>query len=313
MSADGAEATRVAYLVMSHAHPHQVLRLARSLRAGSPAAPVVIHHDDRQSCLDEAALDALGGVQLVRPPTAVSWGWASQLDMVLRCFGWLLDRVTFDWMVLLSGQDYPIRPLAEIERDLTAGPYDGYVEGVKVAPPPWTRGHVDQFSRRYFYRYRSIREPGPRLRRAVTAARPVLVLRDMPWGVLLGRRCAVPFSPVLTCRRGSDWLSLSRRAVEAVLGAARSRPELLRHYRRTILPTESFPQTVLHAAPGLRLSTDTRRFTSWTHGSAHPDVLRLADLERILTSGADFARKFDIMVDHGVMDELDRVVGARRA
>jgi hypothetical protein len=136
------------------------------------------------------------------------------------------------------------------------------------------------------------------------------VLREMPWGVLLGRRCGVPFSSSFPCRRGSDWLSLSRRAVEAVVRAARSRPELVRHYRRTVLPTESFPQTVLHAAPDLRLSTATRRFTSWAQGSPHPDVLRLADLERIVGSGADFARKFDAGVDGAVMDELDALVGA---
>jgi len=183
-----------------------------------------------------------------------------------------------------------------------------------VAPPPWTRGAVDEFASRYFYRHRAIRRPGARLRRAVAAARPLLVLREMPWGFLLGRRCGVPFSPSFPCLRGSDWLSLSRRAAEAVVRAARSRPELVRHYRRTVLPTESFPQTVLHATPGLRLSTATRRFTSWAaDGAPHPEVLRLADLERILGSGADFARKFDETVDAGVLDELDAVVGARAA
>jgi Core-2/I-Branching enzyme len=307
--AEPSGAACVAYLVTSHARPAQVLRLVRRLRTGSPDAPVVIHHDDRLSRLDEGALAALGGVQLVHPPTAVAWGWASHLDMLLRCVSWLVDRVAFDWMVVLSGQDYPVRPLAEIERDLASGPFDGYVEGEEVAPPPWTRGPVDEFSVRYFYRYRPIRQPGEAVRRALVAARPVLALREMPWGLLLGRRCGAPFTPALRCRRGSDWLSLSRRAAEVVVDAARARPGLVSHYRRTVLPTESFPQTVLHAAPELRLSTDTRRFTSWKRGAAHPEVLRLADLEVILASGADFARKFDMMVDRRVMDELDRLAG----
>jgi hypothetical protein len=82
----------------------------------------------------------------------------------------------------------------------------------------------------------------------------------------------------------------------------------MRHYRRTALPTESFPHTVLHAEPGLRLSSDTRRFTSWPDRSAHPAPLRVADLDRILSSDADFARKFDLTIDPLVMDELDRVV-----
>jgi core-2/I-Branching enzyme len=311
MSADRAASPRFAYVIMSHVHPPQVLRLAQRLRAGSPAATVVIHHDDRHSRLDDAALEALGSVHVLRPPTRVRWGWTSQLDVLLRCLERLVAEVRFDWMVMLSGQDYPIRPLPDIERDLATGPYDGYIEGIPVARPPWTRGPIDQFSARYYYRYRPVREPGRLLRRSVTAARPLLVLRDMPWGVLLGRRSRAPFSPSLPCRSGADWFSLSRRAVEAVVRAARWRPELLRHYRRTILPTESFPQTVLYADPGLRLSGDFRRFTSWPEGDLHPRVLRLADLGEILSSGADFARKFDMTVDSRVMDELDRVIGVR--
>ena len=68
-------------------------------------------------------------------------------------------------------------------------PYDGYVEGIEVAPPRWTRGELDEFSRRYFYHYRPIRNPGAILRRAIAAARPALLVRDMPWGVVLGRYC----------------------------------------------------------------------------------------------------------------------------
>jgi hypothetical protein len=187
----------VAYVVTSHRYPEQVLRLARTLRAGSPDAPLLIHHDDRQSQLDVAVLAGLGDVQLVQPPTAVAWGWASHLDMLLRCFAWALERVPFDWLTVLSGQDYPIRPLAEIERDLLDSPYDGYVEGIEVDPPRWTRGKLDEFSRRYFYRHRSIRNPGAVLRCAIAAARPALLVREMPWGVVLGRRCAAPFSPAL--------------------------------------------------------------------------------------------------------------------
>jgi Core-2/I-Branching enzyme len=301
----------VAYVVTSYRYPEQVLRLARTLRAGSPDAPLLIHHDDRRSQLDVAALAGLGGVQLVRPPTAVAWGWASQLEMLLRCFAWALERVAFDWLVVLSGQDYPIRPLAEIERDLLDSPYDGYVEGIEVCPPRWTRGELDEFSRRYFYRHRPIRNPGAVLRRAIMAARPALLVREMPWGVVLGRRCATPFSPALPCRRGADWLSLSRRSVEVVVRAAQTRPELMRHYRRTVLPTESFPHTVLHAEPTLRLSSDTRRFTLWPSRSAHPAPLTVADLDRILGSSADFARKFDPTIDPVVIDELDRAVTGR--
>ena len=83
---------------------------------------------------------------------------------------------------------------------------------------------------------------------------------------------------------------------------------MLDHFRRTILPTEALPHSVLYADPALRLSGDTRRFTRWDTGAAHPHVLGLDDLEPMLASGLDFARKFDATVDARVLDELDRVL-----
>jgi hypothetical protein len=89
-----------------------------------------------------------------------------------------------------------------------------------------------------------------------------------------------------------------------VAGAA---PELVRYYWRTILPTESLPHTILHAS-GLPLSGDTRRYTAWAPGSPHPALLTAQDLDAILASGADFARKFEPGAP--VLDALDRVVFA---
>jgi hypothetical protein len=120
----------------------------------------------------------------------------------------------------------------------------------------------------------------------------------MPWGTLVGRRVRGPGLPV---RRGADWLTLSRRAVEVVVGA----PALVRYYRRTPVPTESLPHTLLYAS-GLRLSGDTRRFSRWTAGDPHPAVLGMEDLDAILGSRADFARKF--APGAPVLDALDRVV-----
>jgi hypothetical protein len=274
---------RVAYVVFSHQYPEQVLRLFRVLRAGSPGARLISHHD---GSLDLAGL----GVERILPPTRVSWGGSSQLAMMLRGLRFALDG-EFDWLVLLSGQDYPLRPLAAIERDFVASGVDGFVEGVVVA----SEGD-DEFTRRYFYRYRRVR---PLVGRAL---RPLLPTRVLPGGVLVGHRVTPPLLPV---RRGSDWLSLSRRAVQAVVDA---RPEVLEHFRRTVAPTEGFPQTVLYADPGLRLSGDTRRFTRWVDGASHPEVLGVGDLSSMLASGLDFARKFDPTVDSRVLDELDRVV-----
>ena len=57
--------------------------------------------------------------------------------------------------------------------------------------------------------------------------------------------------------------------MQRVTGVA---PAVLDHYRRTILPTESLPHTVLYADETLRLSGNTRRYTNWATGAAHPKL-----------------------------------------
>ncbi|MBE2318648.1 hypothetical protein DVA67_021900 [Solirubrobacter sp. CPCC 204708] len=285
------------YVVLSHQYPDQVLRLVRTLRRGSPACTIVLHHDDRRTRVDEAALRALG-VERVLPATPVGWGGPTQLQALRRSLRQAL-RGRFEWLTVISGQDYPLRPLADIERRWRESGFDAFVEGAPVAPPAWTRGETDEFGRRYFYRYRQVRPPGRAVRRAVAAARPLLTLRDMPWGTAIGLRRR---GPGVTVRRGTDWLTLSRRAAELV---AEPPAALLRYYERAIVPTESLPHTALYAS-GLRLSGDPLRFSTWSPGAAHPAVLGREDLDAMLASGADFARKFEPGAP--VLDELDRVV-----
>lgn len=301
--------TVVAYCVISHQLPGQLLRLVRAIRSLSPQAPVLLHHDARGPSIDRRALGALGEVQLLPPEPAVEWGRGSQLDLQLRCLREAADRVDPDWLVLLSGQDYPVRRLDVVERELATADVDGFVEGHLVTPPAWRRDAGDDFARRYFYHWRPVREPGRLGRRLVVAARPVLALRDLPSGVVVGHRARTPFTAAMPCRRGSDWLTLSRRSVRTVLRAAAERPGLVTHFRRTVSPTEAFAHTVLHAEPGLSLSGDIRRHTAWRPGSANPRVLDVSDLDAILASNTDFARKFDERVDARVLAELDRVLG----
>lgn len=300
---------RVAYLITSYKLPDQVLRLASILRKGSPDAWIVVHHDDRSCSLDPVGLQPLG-VRLIKPPSAVAWGEFSQLAMVLRCLTWLLTHADFDWLALISGQDYPVRPVADIERSLDVADLDAFI-GTDRCERPAFRRTIDQFAIRYHYRWRRIpfTVPAP-LVRAAAKGRPFLSSRVLPTGTWLGIPALhSPFGSELICHCGPDWFTLSRTAVEAVDRFVRARPGVLDFYRRTLIPTESFVHTVLANDSSLRLSSDDRRYRVFdANHRTGPRVLRSQDLQSILASGADFARKFDETIDGAVLDEIDRRV-----
>ena len=273
---------RVAYLILSYTPPE---RLVRTLRAGSPEAVIAVHHDDRRC--------ALGEVDALRiDPRPIEWGHGSQLAAVLRCLRWVHERADFDWLVLLSGQDHPVRPLPAIEASLTGA--DAFIQSAPVAPLRFRRGREDEFARRYRFRWR----PASARAAALAAkADPLLHVRRLPSGTFVG----LPARPPLPPFHGSDWFTLSRRAVETVLAAP---AEVVDHFLHTIVPTEAFVQTVL-AHSGLRLNGDNRRYVRFEGSAANPRVLGPADLDAALASGADFARKFD---DPAVLDAIDRLV-----
>jgi hypothetical protein len=274
----------VAYLILSYTHPALVERLVGTLRAGSPGAVIAVHHDDRRCALGE--VDALR----IEPPSRIEWGHGSQLAAVLRCLRWVRERADFDWLVLLSGQDYPVRPIPQIEAELTAAPVDAFIRHAPVAPVRLRRGGVDEFARRYGYRWRPV--SSTRLARLD----PLVQVRRLPSGTYAGFPARLPL-PVF---HGSDWFTLSRRAVETVLAAP---PAVVDHFLHTIIPTEAFVHTVLANSP-LRLANDHRRYAVFEPPSApSPRVFGVADVDEVLASGADFARKFD---DLAVLDEIDR-------
>jgi hypothetical protein len=245
----------------------------------------------------------------MEPPWPVSWGDASQLAMVLRCLEWLLWHSDFEWVVLLSGQDYPIRPVAAIETSLAEADVAAFIEALPCDRPPFRR-NIDDFSGRYHYQWRRLPDPIASVGRVAQKGRPFARARELPNGMWIGvPAMRSPFGRDLVCHHGSDWFTLSRAAVEIVHRFLRGRPEVLRHYRRTLIPTESLVQTVLANEDSLRLSGDNRRYLVFDAGHRpRPRVLRVGDLDKMLDSGADFARKFDESIDVAVLDEIDRRV-----
>lgn len=314
--------TRVVYLVCSHSNPDQVLRLVTLLRNASATSRVVIHHDEAVSHLDRGSLVGLDRVHLL-DPMPIGWGTFSYVEMVLRCMRWTLANLEFDWLVLLSGQDYPIQPVSQIEASLASTEYDGFVKGFPVTEPGSRPD--EEGLRRYFYRYHRVPLPAFLLPRRSSSegvvSKAARNLRDVQpllsvkrafgsSGVQVGlRRLRTPFTAQFRCYRGSTWFTLSSECVAVLDRFVRGNPGYVRYYRRTWIPEESFIITILLNNPRLKLFRDHKRFIRFrAQGAWHPEVLTVEDLEPMLASGQHFARKFDVTMDERVLNLLDERV-----
>ena len=254
----------------------------------------------------------------------------------LKAIDWILGREPFDWMIYISGQDYPIMPLSRIEDFLDKTEYDGFVSAHRtdaaVLPeevfPRWYFYHW------YFYRIYKFKIP-PRLYRLIpiikrkhesrvslgeTARRvqpnqtlPLLRIKYSRPGrhvMLCLRRLSNPFNSDLHCYHGPSWWTLSYRAIHAVRQFIRENPDYLRYYKRTHLPEESFFLTILMNNSSLKICNDNKRYVRWNQKPApHPAVLTAADFPQIVSSECHFARKINQAIDKTLFDLLDQHIG----
>lgn len=286
----------VVYVVISHRNPEQVVRLVRVLREG-PSSRVLVRHDPRGERLERNQIEAAGGEPL-EDRIKVRWGGWSQLKLILACLREAAERHDPDWTLILSGQDYPLRPLADIEADLDASPADARLGSVRQVETHRPAAGEDEFFLRC--RYRHYARPRVFPSSLPRSIRPLAYARELP--PLVGVRRTVP-AP-LRFFASADSLTLGRAGMRAVLGASAHR-RLMRHFRRVAVPSESFFASVLVGDPSLIVERDNRRFASFAHGAAHPDTLTSKDYDRLLASGADFARKFDVRAEPRVLAMLD--------
>jgi len=277
----------VAYVVLAHHKPEQLVRLLRRLQ--SPHATYVVHYDARSDDASyETVRDAFAGCAPVgfldRQPCR--WGGWSLVAVVLRALADLVRRdVPFEHAVFLSGQDYPLAPAGDIETFLAQRRGTSFMSR---EPLPWdawgARGGLDRIENLHVERWHAIR--GRTLRIRLPAR------RRLPDGLR-------PYG-------GSAHWCLARNAVEHVVRVVRDRPEVVRFFRRVWIPDEIFFQTILMSSDlAGTVVNETLHYTSWRSGSARPDVLTARDLPALLASGKLFARKFDADVDARVLDLLD--------
>jgi hypothetical protein len=302
---------RVGYLLQTHRDPLQIARLVATLGRMSPRALVLVAHDASGCELDPRTLRGAAEVRHLTVAGPVRRGYLSMLEPYFQAVELLRrETIDYDWLVYLSGQDYPTQPLARTEARLAASDADGFLRFWPALGPQAAWGRRRQGFLRYYYRYRDAppwSTPLLRLLKALNGLQSLVHVHRV-YGRRVGVRARrTPFDAGRVCYGGWQWTTLRRACAESILDAARGgEPELLEHFRCTICPDEAWAQTVLVNAGRFRLVDDSRRYADTSKSrDGRPRLLGVGDLDLITSGAYDFARKFDPAHDPRVLDLLD--------
>ena len=280
----------LACVILAHADPTQLRRLIDALEP----FPVFLHIDRATSPGDFAAMTAdLPRRVAVLPRLSTGWAKWENVEAELAGYRAALTDPAITHVALLTGTDYPLAPSERISEVLAE--YRGQSIAAIGPLPQANWGRSGGFARlkypHFAFRKHMIRLPVPR---------------------------AYPADIVLA--GGSQLKVLARHHAQAVLDATDSRPDLVRFWRRSWVPDETFIPSMLstpHIAPDWVESRVHAElwWIGWGGGKRKsPPWLSLTDLDRIRANSQPrdglppklFARKFATDVDTGVLDVIDQ-------
>jgi hypothetical protein len=306
--------TELAAVVLAHRTPSMVRRLLAAL----DDVPVFLHCDAATPARVFGAMTQglPGRVTVLRRMRARLASW-SLVEAELAALRAAVGATRAEHIAVLSGSDYPLVSVPDLVRELAAWEGRSYLWNVELPFPAWdTPRHPDGGHWRF-------------TRRFLTRRGHVLFLRDVPLRWPVPRQ--VPAQVEL--RASSQWKVYARHHAERLLGLVDARPDLVRFWRTTLVPDESFAASML-ASPAL-LGEDALPpcrahawYIRWPEGvTYHPEWLTRADFDDLAGArSADpptweeaarpsaawelpgrklFARKFSTDVDREVLDRID--------
>jgi hypothetical protein len=279
---------KIAYLIMGHRDAQQILRLMNALRKS--AAFFVIHIDKRAADtvfapIREYAEGRCDVILTSRIPCY--WGSFGIANAMVECVNMTVQAgLQFDYAIMLSGQDYPIKSADRIKEILERNKGAEYIESFELEKPNrWTgqQGPFQAINRVKYWTF---------------------FVRSRAFHLRIPRRFPFGWSPF----GGSQWWSLSRECILYLENTFRTKPKVLRYYKHVFIPDESLFQTVIGNEPRFlgRIVNDDLRHIDWDRPNPkYPRTLDMEDFDRLCASPKLFARKFEIDRSRDLLDRID--------
>ena len=279
---------RIAHIILAHKNPKQLSRLIKRLSHSS--FDFYIHLDKKNSLESFEFLGNLNNVSFIKNRIKCNWGGNSLSTGILSS----LEEVVksdhhYDFINLISGQDYPIESADDIYgyfKDKKGFNYISYDEDKnsnwsKLASRRYEKYHFTDFdfkAKYFFERIFNLLTP----KRKFPSSFEVFGGSKATWWTITGE-CA------------SDILIIYKENTK------------LQNFLKYCWGTDELiiPTLILNSKHKSKTINNNLRYIDWSEGNAHPKTLGIEDYDKIKSSNNLFARKFDLDFDHTILEKID--------
>ena len=277
---------RIACIIMAHKEPLQVQRLIKKFEP----FPIdfYIHLDKKIPFGPFEFLTNLSQVHFIKNRIRVRWASYSFLNAVLQSVKEVTQTgIAYDFITVMSGQDYPIKPVESLLGQLEKNKGRNYVcfetgtEWWDHAISRVNRYHFTNFDFRGRYRIQFF----------LNAFLPTRKF-PLPYKLYGGPRAMC--------------MTITPECAAYLVDFIEKDKKLRRFIRFTWGPDEFvIPTLVMNSPFKDSVINDNFYYIDWSAGGSNPKILRVEDYNKLMATDKFMARKFDIKVDSAILDKID--------
>ncbi len=283
---------KLAVLILAHKNPQQLQRLVDHLLLND--CSVFIHIDQKTKTEFNGFIkrNENRAELYICSEYKVYWGSYNQILATISLLRTAVQKIQFDYVHLISGQDLPVKPLKDFKEFLKARAPLSFLAFDRLPDEKFAgRGGLERVQLWW------LTDSEGMMSRFFDKVN--IVIHGLQRSLNFKRRWSLPLFA------GANWFTIHKVAADFIVLFLRENPAFLRKFKRSRLADEIVIQTImLNSQLKDKVINDHLRFIDWQTGPEFPKVLRNEDLNRIKDSPAFFARKFDENVDHHIIDML---------
>lgn len=278
---------RLAHLILAHNRPLQLERLVKRLIY--PETDIYIHLDKKSDLTKFVHLESLPNVFFISKRTKVTWGDYSMVTATLESMEQILNTPhQYCHINLLSGQDYPLKGAAEIQRFLFSNSGKTFMksfsiyEDWKEAIERLTKYHFGEYNYPFKYKIQGV-------------LNKILPHKKLPNN--------------LNAYGLSQWVTIAPEHARYVINYLKENRAVERFFKMTWGADELVFQTILlNSIWKDHIVNEYLRYIKFPKGGSRPIVFTMEDAEDLMVSERFYARKFDIDIDRDVLDYIDAAI-----
>lgn len=282
---------RIAILMLAHKNFNQLNRLLERLTKDFD----VYLHLDKKWDIDESHFKKFPNVVLTRRYN-INWGSYQQVQADAELFTTAFKK-DYDYYILISGQDLPIKSNGEIISFLEANKEYSFVDHEAFPKKTWEKDFDGGYTRVIYYYGFDFKKNliGFILKKGLAFVRYIQKVTGL-------KRKLQP----LKYYGGWNWVNLNRSAMTHIVNYLNNNPKFLKSFKYTLCGDEVWIQTALMNSDNKVINNELR-YTDWRGCLENPKILTMDHLDEIKQSDALFARKFDPDIDTNIIDAVYRL------